>query len=238
MIKYKILSLFLYVSGLLAFILIAAVLIISGFVFLPLFYKLVKFCTRFMMSALLVMPKIKGVFPSDGTYIIMMNHSSFLDVFIFPLIPRGAWTGVAAKENFKIPVFSLLIRRIKAIPIDRKNSSAAIESIKKAEEVLKGGIHIGILPEGTRTLDGKIKPLKKGGFHMAINTNTPIIPVGVSGTFEFKQKNRWWMRPGPVTINIGNPISVDDYLKLGVDGLSIKVEQLLKNLSGETNENK
>ena len=114
-----------------------------------------------MMSALLVVPKIKGAFPSDGTYIIMMNHSSFLDVFIFPLIPRGAWTGVTATENFKIPVFSLLIRRIKAIPIDRKNRSAAIESIKKAEDVLNVGIHIGILPEGTRTLDGKIKPLKK-----------------------------------------------------------------------------
>ena len=32
----------------------------------------------------------------------MMNHSSFLDVFIFPLIPRGSWTGVTAIENFKI----------------------------------------------------------------------------------------------------------------------------------------
>ena len=238
MIKYKILSLFLYVGGLVAFAFIAAVLIISGFIFLPLFYKLDKLCCHIMMSALLVLPKIKGEFPSEGTYIIMMNHSSFLDVFIFPLIPRGAWTGVTATENFKIPVFSLLIRRIKAIPIDRKNRSAAIESINKAEDVLKGGIHIGILPEGTRTLDGKIKSLKKGGFHMAINTNTPIIPVGVSGAFEFKPKNRWWMKPGLVTINIGNPISVDDYIKLGVDGLSIKVKQLLKSLSGETNENK
>ncbi len=238
MIKYKILSLFLYISGLLAFILISAVLMVSGVIFLPLFYMLVPFCARFMMSSMLLWPKIKGVFPSDGTYIIMMNHSSFLDVFIFPLIPRGAWTGVTAAENFKIPVFSLLIRRIKAIPIDRKNRRSAIESIKKAEDVLKEGIHIGILPEGTRTLDDKIKPLKKGGFHMAINSNTPIIPVGVSGAFEFKPKNRWWMKPGPVTINIGKPISVDDYTKLGIDGLSIKVEQLLKSLSGETNENK
>ena len=238
MIKYKILSLFLYVSGLLAFILIAAVLIISGFIFLPLFYKLVKFCVRFMMSALLVMPKIKGVFPSDGTYIIMMNHSSFLDVFIFPLIPRGAWTGVTAIENFKIPIFSTIIKRIQAIPIERKNRKAAFESIKQAENVLKQGIHIGILPEGTRTLDGKIKPLKKGGFHMAINTNTPIVPVGVSGAFDFKPKNRWWMRPGLVTVNIGDPISINDYTALGVDGLSTKVEKLLKNLSGEANENK
>ena len=238
MIKYKILSLFLYVSGFLAFIFIAALLIISGFLFLPLFYKIDKLCCHIILSALLVLPKIKGEFPSEGTYIIMMNHSSFLDVFIFPLIPRGAWTGVTATENFKIPVFSLLIRRIKAIPIDRKNRSAAIESIKKAEDVLRGGIHIGILPEGTRTLDGKIKPVKKGGFHMAINTNTPIIPVGVSGAFEFKPKNRWWMKPGLVTVNIGDPISINDYTTLGVDGLSTKVEKLLKSLSGETNENK
>ena len=191
-----------------------------------------------MLSALLVFPKIKGGFPFDGTYIIMMNHSSFLDVFIFPLVPRGAWTGITAAENFKIPIFSTIIKRIQAIPIERKNRQAAFESIKQAENVLKQGIHIGILPEGTRTLDGKIKPLKKGGFHMAINTNTPIIPVGVSGAFDFKPKNRWWMRPGLVTVNIGDPISINDYTALGVDGLSTKVEKLLKSLSGETNENK
>ena len=73
---------------------------------------------------------------------------------------------------------------------------------------------------------------------MAINTKTPIIPVGISGAFEFKPKNRWWMKPGPVTINIGNPISINDYTALGVEGLSTKVEKLLKSLSGETNENK
>ena len=221
-----------------AFIFIAALLIISGFLFLPLFYKIDKLCCHIMLSALLVFPKIKGGFPSDGTYIIMMNHSSFLDVFIFPLVPRGAWTGITAAENFKIPVFSTIIKRIQAIPIERKNRQAAFESIKQAENVLKQGIHIGILPEGTRTLDGKIKPFKKGGFHMAINTNPPIIPVGVSGAFDFKPKNRWWMKPGLVTVNIGDPISINDYTALGVDGLSTKVEKLLKSLSGETNENK
>ena len=228
MIKYKMLSLFLYVSGFLVFIFIAALLIISGFLFLPLFYKIDKLCCHMMLSALLVFPKIKGDFPFDGTYIIMMNHSSFLDVFIFPLVPRGAWTGITAAENFKIPVFSTIIKRIQAIPIERKNRQAAFESIKQAENVLKQGIHIGILPEGTRTLDGKIKPLKKGGFHMAINTNTPIIPVGVSGAFEFKPKNRWWMKPGLVTVNIGDPISINDYTTLGVDGLSTKVKKLIK----------
>ena len=232
MLKFQLLSLFLYISGLLAFICIAFILIISGFIFLPLFYKSVKKCCRFMMSSLLIWPEIRGKFPSDGTYIIMMNHSSFLDVFIFPLIPIGAWTGITAVENFKIPIFSSIINRIQAIPIERNNRQAALESIKKAENVLKQGIHIGILPEGTRTLDGKMKEFKKGGFHMAINTNTAIVPVGVSGAYNFKPKDRWWMKPGPISIAIGAPTSVSKYSELGVDGLKNEVEKIIKELSG------
>ena len=236
MLKYKLISLVLYVSGLLAFILIAFILILSGFIFLPLFYGTVKTCCRLMLSSLLLWPNIKGKFPPDGTYIIMMNHSSFLDVFIFPLIPIGAWTGISAAKNFKIPIFSLIMKRIQIIPIDRKNRLSAFESIKKAEDVLNQGIHIGILPEGTRTLDGNMKAFKKGGFHMAINTNTAIVPVGVSGAYNFKPKDRWWMKPGSISINIGSPTNVSEYSDLGIDGLKNAVEKTIKELSGESYE--
>ena len=236
MLKYKLLSLFLYVSGLFAFICIAFILIIPSFIFLPFLYGSVKACCRFMLFSLLLWPKIKGQFPAEGTYIIMMNHSSFIDVFIFPLIPKGAWTGITATENFKLPLFSTIINRIQAIPIDRKNRDTAIQSIKKAEDVLKQGIHIGILPEGTRTIDGKMREFKKGGFHMAINTGIAIIPVGVSGAFDFKPKNRWWFRPGPIIINIGNAINPNLYSELGIDGLKNKVRQTLITLSGGINE--
>ena len=219
MLKYKLLSLFLYVTGLVAFICIAFVLIIPTMVFLPFFYGSVKACCRFMLFSLLLSPKIKGQFPKNDTYIIMMNHTSFIDVFIFPLIPKGAWTGITASENFKIPLFSTIINRIQAIPIDRKNRNTAIQSIKKAEAVLKQGIHIGILPEGTRTTNGRMCELKKGGFHMAINTNTAIIPVGIQGAYNFKPKDRWWMIPGSISINIGEPTNVSDYSDLGVEGL-------------------
>ena len=236
MVIYKIISIFVYIVFIPIFLFAAFIMITASLIYFPLFYKLDKICCRLIMSSLLVWPRLKGSFPSDGTYIIMMNHSSFLDVFIFPLIPKGIYSGVAAIENFKIPVFSTLIRRIQAIPIERKNLFSAIESIKKAEDVLRQGIHIGILPEGTRTMDGKIKPFKKGGFHMAINTNTSIVPVGVSGAYEFKPKHRWWFHPGPITINIGDSINPNIYSELGVDGLKNKVGQALKTLSEGPNE--
>jgi len=185
------------------------------------------------MAAFFIWPEIRGSFPKEGTYIIMMNHSSFLDVFIFPLIPVGQYTGVTAARNFNIPFFSSILRQIRAIPIQRKNLQAAIKSIERAEKVLENNIHIGILPEGTRTLNGRIGPMKKGSFHMAINTNTPIVPVGVSGAFSFKPKNRWWTRPVPITINIGGVISAKSYNELGLEGLMGVVGERLKQLSGE-----
>jgi len=233
---YKILSVFIYILFIPVFLFATFVLITTSLLYFPLFYRLDKICCRLIMSSLLVWPRLKGTFPSEGTYIIMMNHSSFLDVFIFPLVPKGLYTGVTAVENFRLPVFSSLIRRIKAIPIERKNRRAAIESIIRAEKVLKQGIHIGILPEGTRTIDGSLGPLKKGGFHMAINTGIPILPVGVSGAFVFKPKNRWWLRPGPITINIGTAINPSTYDGLGIDGLKNKVEHILKILSEGSNE--
>ena len=231
MLIYKILSIISYILFIPTFVLSAIMLIIISVISLPLFYMVDKFFCRIIMATFFIWPEIRGSFPKDGTYIIMMNHSSFLDVFIFPLIPRGHYTGVSAAKNFKIPVFSTLIRRIQAIPIERKNLKAAIESIKKAEKVLKQYIQIGILQEGTRTLNGSLGPLKKGGFHMAINTETPIIPVGVSGAFYFKPKNRWWFRPGPITINIGNTLNPIIYSELGIDGLINKVGQSIKTLS-------
>jgi len=230
---YMLISIILYVISIPVFLFSAFCLIIISFLYFPLFFRCDKFFCRLIMLSFGVWPRIVGTFPKSGTFIIMMNHSSFLDVFLFPLIPRGAYTGVTAIENFKYPVFSLLIRRLRAIPIDRKNTKLAIQSIKRAEVVLRAGIHIGILPEGTRTTTGKMGPLKKGGFHMAINTGASIIPVGISGASIFKPKTRWWFKPGPITINIGAPIHHKEYDNLKIDGLLKRVDSKLKYLSGE-----
>jgi len=237
MIFYMFISIIIYLFSLPVFLFSAFCLIIISLIHFPFFFKADKIFCRIILLSFGVYPKIKGSFPNDGTFIIMMNHSSFLDVFLFPLIPRGAYSGVTAVENFKYPVFSLLIRRLKAIPIDRKNKRSAIQSIKKAEEVIKKGIHIGILPEGSRTVTGKMRPLKKGGIHMALNTRTSIVPVGISGAFTCKPKNRWWIKPGIVTINIGDPINIEDFKSLKLEGLLSIVESKLKHLSGEGYEN-
>ena len=224
MIIYKLFSIIFYLIAGPVFVLSSIVLLFIGLFYLPLFYSLSKFFCRLILLSFGAIIKISGSFPKKGTFIIMMNHSSFLDIFLFPLIVNGRWSGVTAIENFKYPILSLLLHRVNAIPIERDNIQSAINSISMAEAVLQKEIHIGILPEGSRTTNGTMLPFKKGPFHMAINTKTPILPIGVSGAFSCKPKNRWWIKPGLIAMKIGSPIYVDKYSSKNLDSLMSMVK--------------
>ena len=104
-----------------------------------------------------------------------------------------------------------MLRLIKAIPIDRSNHEKAVKSISFAETFLiNSNFNVVILPEGTRTLCGNLGAFKKGGFHMAKNTNLPILPMVSIGSFDYKPKNRFTLRPQIVTIKIGQAIGSSD----------------------------
>ena len=85
-------------------------------------------------------------------------------------------------ELFKIPIFGRAMRNVGYISIDRSNRQSAFESLKLAADKIKSGVSVLIFPEGTRSLDGKIRPFKKGGFVMAIDSGVPIVPVVITGT--------------------------------------------------------
>jgi 1-acyl-sn-glycerol-3-phosphate acyltransferase len=74
---------------------------------------------------------------------------------------------------------------------------------------VRDGVSIWMAPEGTRSRDGTIGALKKGGFHLALETGTPIVPVAVRGTIDILPRGGRVMRTGqPVHVAIGAPIAV------------------------------
>ena len=233
-IKNMIISIFIYMVAFPMFLICSLLILIINMLNKNLTHKALQGFSKIMMFSMGIYPKIHGTFPKDRQYIVMMNHSSFLDMFIYPLILKGKWTGITASENFNYPILSHILKKMDAIPIKKTNKLGAIKTIQIAEKKLMSGYHIGIMPEGERTLNGRTLPFKKGGFFMALNTNTPILPVGVSGAFNAKPKNRWWIKPGKITISIGEIINSQNYNDLGVEGLKTLVEEKLKMLSGES----
>ena len=199
-------SIFIYLRSFITFIIFGPLILVVIFIYPSAIHPLIISFCRLMIWMFGCTLKINGTFPKDENFVIMANHVSFLDVFAIPSCFKGKFSAVAASMNFKIPIYATLLKRLKVVSINRSNKEEAIESIKKAENVLSSGYSIVILPEGTRTVDGKILSFKKGGFHLSKNTGANILPIITNGLFKIKPKNRWNIKPGLIEINIMEPI--------------------------------
>jgi 1-acyl-sn-glycerol-3-phosphate acyltransferase len=89
---------------------------------------------------------------------------------------------VAKKELLKVPIFGPGMSYVNIIAIDRSDPERAIESMRKAKAVMDDGYSFGVFVEGTRAMPGELLPFKKGAFHLAFQTGTPIIPVAIKNT--------------------------------------------------------
>ena len=83
------------------------------------------------------------------------------------------------KKEIKGASIKILVTRGKCIPLDRQNPRDAIRVINEGVKNLKDGYSMMIFPEGTRSLDGKTLPFKKGSLKLAIKAKVPIVPVTI-----------------------------------------------------------
>lgn len=140
------------------------------------------------------------------SYIFMCNHVSNLDPpVVIPVLP-GRTSVLVKKEVFRVPILGWAMHLASLVPVDRSNREAAIASIAKAAAVLQKGIHMTIFPEGTRSLDGRLLPFKKGPFHLALDTGYPVVPVTILGTLAMMPKGQSSIRPGVARVIFHQPI--------------------------------
>lgn len=229
-----------YLISLYAWIFGSLFLLVFSFsaIFLSLFMRterfdpLLKLCLKFFFKMIFVKVRVEGKenVLSGQTYLFMGNHASMFDIPLYEAYIPVFFRGVEALRQFKWPVYGWLIRRMGNIPIDRKNIHASIRSIKKTGGILRKGKSILILPEGTRTLDGKMLPFKKLPFLLAKQAGVPVVPIGISGLFHLKNKNSWLIRPRPISIRFGPPVSPEEIEALSNEELSNLIRQRIFDL--------
>ena len=131
---FQLFSIFLYFIGLIYFIIFGIYVVLFSILFGHQFlYPTLPFLTRIQLLLLGAWINLKNKIPKKGgPFIIMMNHSSFADVFFSVQPLMGKYTAVLASFNFRIPIWGAMLRYFRAIPIERKNRIQAIQSIKEA----------------------------------------------------------------------------------------------------------
>lgn len=161
------------------------------------------------------------------SYIYMSNHQSNFDIPVLLAYLDIQFRWLAKAELFKIPIFGYAMKRAGYISIDRSNRKSAFESLKEAAKKIRNGVSVLIFPEGTRSRDGNIRPFKKGGFALAVDSGVPVVPIVIHGTWSIMSKKGIRIKPGNVVIEILKPIETSDYTRKTRDDLMEKVGQAI-----------
>jgi 1-acyl-sn-glycerol-3-phosphate acyltransferase len=142
--------------------------------------------------------------------LFMSNHGSHLDVPILYVACPGSLRMIAKAELFKVPVWGRAMRDAGFISVDRSGDrEQARIAMARAGETIGSGISIWIAPEGTRSRDGSLGKLKRGGFRLAVETATPIVPVRIDGAREILPPgSRFLGDGGTVHVRFGEVIDV------------------------------
>lgn len=145
--------------------------------------------------------------PRDQPVIYASNHSSMFDIWALSATLPDSVRFVAKKELFKIPLLGPAMRSAGHIPIDREARKKAFEAYNEAARTIKRGVTPVVFPEGTRSRTGELLPFKNAPFGLAIAAQVPVVPIYVHHTFEILPKGAWRLRPRPIRLLIGKPIS-------------------------------
>ncbi|MDO5557652.1 MAG: (d)CMP kinase [Clostridia bacterium] len=140
--------------------------------------------------------KGKENIPIEGAYILCANHVHALDSLGIVVLNKRKVRVIAKYELFKNSFIFWLAHLYDVIPINRNKQD--IESMKRSLNVItkENGL-LAIFPEGTRKGLEKKEKVKTGAAYMALKTGTPVIPIGIKGTFKPFSK---------LVFNYGEPI--------------------------------
>lgn len=161
------------------------------------------------------------------SYVVVSNHQSSYDIFVL-----FGWLGIDLKwvikaELRKYPVFGYAAEKGGNIIIDRSNPREAYRSLQKARQKVVNGTSVIMLPEGTRSRDGRLGEFKKGAFWLARELDLPILPVSIVGTREILPPKTLDLFPGRAVMRVHPPVDIGKYEGEPLEKLIADVREII-----------
>lgn len=173
--------------------------------------------------------------PATGPALLLANHQSFFDPSIVGCGTRRHLRFLARKTLFRNRLFGALIHRLNAVPVDQEG--VAKDGLKTIMDELKAGEAVLVFPEGERTPNGEIQPLRPGVLLLIRRLEVPIVPIGIAGAFDALPRTRKWPKLSPfflpstgadIAVSIGKPICAARYRDMPRDKVLTELREELK----------
>ena len=145
--------------------------------------------------------------------IIVLNHRSLFDIFCMGALPFSNGGFALRSWPFRMFWYAPFMRLARYVDME---SLGREEGLLRCRELLAEQISLMFFPEGHRSRDGQLGRFYSGAFKLAVETNTPIVPVCISGTDRLLPPGALLM--APTTIRLQALPAVDPSAFTGESG--------------------
>lgn len=162
--------------------------------------------SAFVLSKIFFHLEIKDgkLIPRQGGFVLVSNHTSFLDPVILGAACPRVLNFAARDTLFRNRLFAALLRKVCAFPI--KRWSADLSAVRESVRRLKAGAGLVVFPEGTRSLESEMQNITYGFVLLSYRAGAPIIPAWISGSKNAWGKGDKMIKLAKIKVIFGQPV--------------------------------
>jgi len=163
-----------------------------------LFEKMFYYVARFFLTLIAFILHIKvhlsqNTIPIPPRFLLLANHQSYLDILaLVKLFPHHNIRFIAKQELGRwVPCITTYITLLQHTLITRKitrNGQAETQKIlhKLTQRAKDEELSIAIFPEGSRSVDGTIKPFRSGAIKEILfkDPHLPVVLIAIDGAYK------------------------------------------------------
>ena len=165
--------------------------------------------------------------PVHAPAVYACNHLSYYDTpALFAKLPFQ-FRILAKAPLWKIPFVGWYLQRSGQVPIDQSTARAGGASRLRGAATLKAGMPLFVFPEGGRAAGGQLQPMMAGAAWMAIKAEVPLVPLTLIGTYELLPIHTYTLRPRPLKLIVGEPISTAGMTTKDAEALSERLRAVI-----------
>lgn len=169
--------------------------------------------------------------PREEPYVIIANHTSYLDIFIlYSALPQQKFIFMGKSEILNYPLVKTFFKKLN-IPVDRSSTIRSAKAFIQAKKALKKGWGIVIFPEGGIPDSApQMAPFKDGAFQLAKSASCSILPITFINHFKlFSDPEEFYSpaMPGIVKIHFHDMINKDEIMKKEISTIKEETYQVI-----------
>lgn len=199
----------------------------------PLAWKLMRVWAHwiFITTGLRYSVKKEWQLEPGQAYIIVANHSSYLDILTCTLAFDQYFHFMGKAELRSIPMFGIFFRKMN-ISVDRSSRKDSHKAYKRARKDIRKGISLAIFPEGTIPESAPyLGRFKSGAFRLAIEMQAPLVPITFLDNwrlFPDGSQKHLLLTPGRSRIIVHKPVSTTGMTESDLPALRNEIRRIIE----------